>query len=47
MRLRGALLLAAVMGALSLAGGVALAAAGSLDPTFGDGGKVLTSFGPA
>ncbi len=46
MRLRGPLLLAAVMGALSLAGGVALAAAGSLDATFGDGGKALTSFGP-
>lgn len=46
MRRRGALLLAAVIGALSLAGGVALAAAGGLDLTFGGRGKVLTSFGP-
>lgn len=46
MRMRkNALLLASMALAVLLAGGVALAAPGNLDPTFGDGGKVLTGFG--
>ena len=40
------LLFATTALALMLASGTALAAAGSLDPNFGDGGKVLTGFGP-
>jgi uncharacterized delta-60 repeat protein len=43
---KSTLLFATTALALMLASGTTLAAAGSLDPNFGDGGKVLTGFGP-